>query len=477
MAFCVPGCFDPEVPERPMDAHTDAASSDGQTAGPDGKVDGAPVLCTATEPPQVTINAGSLVSASGGKIQETVVNRDGVVVFGIDPQTTLATIDTEIKWLVYERSPIDAEKGIAVASADGLYGLPTGADDEPFEISPLPATKTRPFDLAFEQASGEIVVVYPNTTRQPAFRTWSDDVWSEEAAVPADGCGDIGEVLWVELTAEPGTDNIAAGIAFFPSDSDHVELCALVWDGNGWMPPSLSGPLNENLDTDEVDWRGFDLEWTGDGSLLAAWTILMDQRRVVEYAQWLPGGGAVRSLSSKNTISFVDLAAAGDNCDVAGAFVDYGDPNERLYASLWTAGSFGKFPEVDEQIREFDSEQEDSDDDVEGTFDFPAAAFWYGDTPILVYADDDTNLSAASLSLDWERDDDVAIPGLGQVESIRVGYVPGGTRAFAAMVDDNGDLFAASFDGEWAPIHFLSDYELASGLPTDSVAFDIQPIY
>ncbi|HET6610857.1 MAG TPA: hypothetical protein VFG83_02660, partial [Kofleriaceae bacterium] len=123
MAFCVPGCFDPEVPERPMDAHTDAASSDGQTAGPDGKVDGAPVLCTATEPPQVTINAGSLVSASGTDIEETVLSRDGIVAIGGQLHQTLATLESPVKWLVYERSHNEQTKGIAAANVNGLFVL------------------------------------------------------------------------------------------------------------------------------------------------------------------------------------------------------------------------------------------------------------------------------------------------------------------------------------------------------------------
>ena len=85
------------------------------------------------------------------------------------------------------------------------------------------------FDIAFEDSSGDAMVVYADGTATPKYRKYdgSPKAWSGELSATVTRTA--GTVYWVKLATNPGTDTIA----LVYKDSNN-ELGSLIWDGSAW---------------------------------------------------------------------------------------------------------------------------------------------------------------------------------------------------------------------------------------------------
>jgi hypothetical protein len=101
---------------------------------------------------------------------------------------------------------------------------------------------TRVFDIAYEQASGHLLLVYrENGTSQIRYRTYNGTSWSAEFSYTLTG----GNIKWLELIPKRNSDEMML-IAL--SDQDNNLSRAVLWNGS-----SFTGPTPLPVDDDAVD--------------------------------------------------------------------------------------------------------------------------------------------------------------------------------------------------------------------------------
>ncbi|MCI0550841.1 MAG: Ig-like domain-containing protein, partial [Anaerolineae bacterium] len=118
-----------------------------------------------------------------------------------------------------------------------------------------PATAQRGFDLAIEDVSGDMLIVYENSTAANtvvAFRTWTGSAYSAEGTATVNTSA---AVRWVKTVPRPRTDEIMLLV----HDSNN-DLFGILWNGTGFVSSTLrniTGTLT--VTTGQV----FDFEWEG----------------------------------------------------------------------------------------------------------------------------------------------------------------------------------------------------------------------
>ncbi|MFA5857119.1 MAG: hypothetical protein WC867_07180, partial [Candidatus Pacearchaeota archaeon] len=82
------------------------------------------------------------------------------------------------------------------------------------------------FDVAFEQSSGDGLVVYSNGSRVPKYMIWNQSGWSDELDVGQTKIS--GNIDFIKMAEQPGTDEIALIIG------SGASLSYIIWDGSAW---------------------------------------------------------------------------------------------------------------------------------------------------------------------------------------------------------------------------------------------------
>jgi hypothetical protein len=114
----------------------------------------------------------------------------------------------------------------------------------------------RQFDIAYEDISGDALIVYENsnghTNTDVAYRIWNGTGISPETVFTE--ASNNGEILWVKLFSEPGTDNI---MLLTQNDApSSFDLYAVVWNGTGFDTDTeeiLNGTVADT--TQHMDFR------------------------------------------------------------------------------------------------------------------------------------------------------------------------------------------------------------------------------
>ncbi|MES2970926.1 MAG: hypothetical protein V4702_01220, partial [Patescibacteria group bacterium] len=95
---------------------------------------------------------------------------------------------------------------------------------------------TRRFDIAFEQQSGDIVVMYSKnaTTNEIGVRRYASGSWQSEVTFDPSATSNI--ITWIEMTEKPNSDELAVS---YLTDTTAANISAGVWIGevnsfSGW---------------------------------------------------------------------------------------------------------------------------------------------------------------------------------------------------------------------------------------------------
>lgn len=339
---------------------------------------------------------------------------------------------------------------------------------------PIADARHMVFDVAYEETTGDALVVYSNGTTIPAYRTFTKGVWSDELNVPVNDAGgpdpDIttGIPQWVELEARPSTDEIALA---FVDDND--DLGVIVWEGSAWSTASaaqLEPDVHRNPSTLEVDNRAFDLAFEAvRGDLFVCWGRdgVSGAFCSIKPAGSNVWGAAIATTNMSGPAYFVDLDARPGTNMIAGAFMDLGGGTERMAGAIWNGTSLIDDIELDSQTR-------DVNDNATG--DFPCGVAWVSNTEaVIVYSDDNTD------ALDWYRwqdgsgwsaGADFSLPGKGNTESVLVRASPSSDQVMA-LVLGFGDLYGAVYSGgSWTSMVAGPGAIDPDVVWTDSLAFD-----
>jgi len=271
----------------------------------------------------------------------------------------------------------------------------------------------------------------------------------------------VGTVLWVELVARYGSDQIAM-VAL----TDQANLMAAIWDGNGFTNALLVDTSVNEL----RDFKAFDVAWESQsGDLMIAWgyTSLIEETRYAEFdAQgdvWLTGQhfstdavGALLTLGSDPTSDMIVAGFAEGNFDddITIAIWDgagwvhnveiapQGFPGSRAL-DVGFIGQSGLAYAIFRRVG------------VPGDFNF---AFWDPQG--------------------WKNQTPPDFANAGRVVRTETRSIPGEDRILTLMLDENGALFALTYDrtNGWSALN--GGQPLATGLddtiPTRAFSLDFR---
>jgi hypothetical protein len=365
----------------------------------------------------------------------------------------------QVLWVTNKVSPATTGDEVAAVLTADTGGLsisalqrngPVWTESWSHTSSVVTHADKRGFDVAYEASSGDLLFVYSADSATPVYRTRSGGSWSSQQSLPLnDGLGpnpdpNSGTVLWVELVARPGSDEIALLYA-----DDNSALVAMVWSGSAWVTASattLATNLKENPTSHLVHQRAFDGAYeTQTGDLVVAWGV---QGQAGFTSAFKPQGSSSWTSVANvalytGLVEFVDLAGDPASDRIAGVFIDEGNGTERLGLAMWEGSGWVDTKEGDSQIR-------DVNDQAFG--DFPAGVAWVGttSTAVCVYPDNETGTLDWALwtaSAGWMLQADAPIPAKSYTESVALAAVPNQSAVMALVSDSNNKLHSALYSG------------------------------
>ena len=147
-------------------------------------------------------------------------------------------VGSEPQWLILRGSPLTDSFAMATLDNDvdidvqiwngSSWGAVTNATTDCGDKT------SRVFDLAYEQVSGHLLLVYRESgTNSVSYRTYDGMIWSAEQSLVMTA----GNLIWLSLTARSGTDEILL-VAQSSDSSDHTR--AAIWNGSSFTNVSSS---------------------------------------------------------------------------------------------------------------------------------------------------------------------------------------------------------------------------------------------
>lgn len=144
-------------------------------------------------------------------------------------------------WVVTRAAPAENEYILATEGTDSDVNVQVyqnGAWDHLQEITGSVAnTAMRAFDVAYEQVSGDALVVSCDGNADPTYYIWDGSTWTNGGAgiglTGGNTCG------WVKLIADPVSDEIIA----ITRDTGGITYEARVWSGSAWGNSTTWGSM------------------------------------------------------------------------------------------------------------------------------------------------------------------------------------------------------------------------------------------
>jgi hypothetical protein len=150
-------------------------------------------------------------------------------------QGSALNVGGTIQWMVLKAAPNRNEYILATLDANGhvnAQAWQNGAWIGIVELTTGIGTDYdvfRGFDIAYEQVSGDAIIVYSDGTPTPKYRVWDGSTLSPEGSVASIGSG---IPIWISLESNPNSDEII--LVTIDDDTSAAETYAQVWDGNSW---------------------------------------------------------------------------------------------------------------------------------------------------------------------------------------------------------------------------------------------------
>lgn len=344
-----------------------------------------------------------------------------------------------IRWVVYRASPAANGEELAAVLADAgavteldllrWNGVAWSVDWTAGAIAPASAVQ-RPFDVAYEQSSGDAVAVFANETANPQFRVRAGGVWSLASSVFASPPG-AATVASVVLASRPGSDALALVYA----DAAGA-LHAVLWNGSAWDEAGSKTTLSASLAT-VTESRAFDVAYeAGSGDLLVLWGHQYSSENVQFATRAAMGSSwSVQTLPALARAKVVRLAAAPDGDRIAAVLTE-GVGDTDTVGMIWDGAAWTAITELDAS-----SSADDRD----------AAVAWVGGSgnAVVLYKDDDgggdIDWATWNEFTGWTVQPDVAVAGLGDVAFLAVATLSDGLQLVVTIADDNGALFGVVY--------------------------------
>lgn len=210
-----------------------------------------------------------------------------------------------------------AEPGAALSTGLGVIGA--GA-----------TITNRVFDIAFEQSSGELIVVWGNgTTRDLIHRTRTAGTGGAWAGANTTTAAFVEEPTDLQLASEPGTNYIAFANV---SDVGNSDAEAAIWNGGAWVDRTN---FDISADTTAAGTTNIAIDWIINGAQSRA-VLTYDDNNAVGVDWWVynkntPGWAAQADFNT------VPRPVSGD--DVMHSLVRNPFDSSKLYSFIVDSGS------------------------------------------------------------------------------------------------------------------------------------------
>ncbi len=373
--------------------------------------------------------------------------------------TTVAAAGT-IEWIRGKQAPDSEEIIIGVkTNTNVLYVQRYFNGTWTNEWNATLAADRLDFDVVYEQSSGDAIVVYSsNGSGQPRYRIWNGTSWTAELNVGNTFAG-TGEVMWLEATERPGTDEVA--IAWTTASSN---VGAMVWDGSSWS--CGSGLLANSLEDGNENYRQVEIEYEqSSGDLLVMWapgsTDLYARQKTAGTCTW-----NYANLNTSDEATNISAAANPGSNEILVASIDIGS-NDLQYM-YWSGSAWSIYNNADGGC------------DAESGYRIMTAAAWAGSRGAILYADNyGTNVDYAlydgylSATADW-----TPTPVLSGEEVSLLGRSLDSSNAMFIISDKGNDLWAKLFPSSGSAADTEGGTALEATLSTSSAArpFELVPI-
>ncbi len=179
----------------------------------------------------------------------------------------------QIQWVRLAMNPVDSSNELVLVTVDAnsaIFAKPFNGTDwlsseslGVMETGSAGVEDGQTFDVAYEQASGEAIVVWANTTSgAPYYATYSGGSWSGIAQAFDGGSATIN---WMKLAKNNGFDNLM--MCF--KEEVQSDLDCQMWNGTAWGTGTL---IDNNMETAVASRRNFDVaEVTSTGGFFVAY--------------------------------------------------------------------------------------------------------------------------------------------------------------------------------------------------------------
>lgn len=259
------------------------------------------------------------------------------------------SVGEEIRWIVLKAAPTRNEYALITLDDNGdINGQvwQNGSWLGPSEIITGIDSRYRAFDIAYEQVSGDALMVYGDGTSLPKYLVWDGKSITQTGSVLPIGTG---VPRWIVLAPNPGSDEIV----LMTLDTNR-DIYAQVWDGSNWGNQIL---LENNAQTSTR--QDFDAAYEYQSNrALVAWAERGNNRP--QYRIWNGGWNSEASaINGVGNIRWVKLASdPSSNKILMGTLTRAGNRN-RLAVQIWDGSSWGNWSEVDNSVersnrRDFD---------------------------------------------------------------------------------------------------------------------------
>jgi len=189
----------------------------------------------------------------------------------------------------------------------------------------------RGFDIAYEENSGDAMVVYNKNNYVPRYRLWNGSAWSDEAAANATYAG-TNYIRWMRLIAKPGSDEMLLAYLDFGND-----LRAQIWNGSAWTSVKV---LSTNVETSS--YQSFDVVYEqGTGMAMAVW----GESNAIKNSTWNGSSwSAAGTIFTDTDPYWIKLASDPNSNNI---LMSEMNENEAIYASAWNGSGWSSKLEIE----------------------------------------------------------------------------------------------------------------------------------
>ena len=360
----------------------------------------------------------------------------------LSPELLTHLANTDIRYVVSAQSPVADEEIVVVMSdapsIDALRWNVNGWTPEWASATlTVPNTERRGIAVAYEQTSGNALVVYVDNSNNLLYRTWDGALWGAETSVFATPPG-TGVAQWVELAADPTSDRIA--LVYSDALSD---VHAVIWDGTAWLEAATELTLSTTGSTFR-EYRDVDLAYEASGDLLVAFarTDGFDHYTMASgTTTWVNGG---HTTVVGGNVAYIGMAVEPLGNRMALTALDQDAGVERLGAAIWNGTAWQDVGELVNDVPHWEN-------DPDGPF--YAAAGWVGTSGKAVVTWSD--FTAGELGwASWNggpgwvvEPDEVVGAATNHLRSFHVESFEDENKVVAVFSDKDGNLASGVYDG------------------------------